>query len=160
MTPLLIALQYQNREVVDLLLQYGAEIHEDYVHLILNPFRNTIFEDFGDKADYTFSELTSICNAGYVDLLKGYLENHKVNLFSHSGDGYDYFFCAVQSNNPEIVEYLLPYYGNINSKRYTIIDLDNKPTYGYTLYGVAHHFGCEKVAEVLLTHGADGFTHY
>lgn len=159
-TPLLIALQYQNREVVDLLLQYGAEIHEDYVHLILNPFRNTIFEDFGDKADYTFSELTSICNAGYVDLLKGYLENHKVNLFSHSGDGYDYFFCAVQSNNPEIVEYLLPYYGNINSKRYTIIDLDNKPTYGYTLYGVAHHFGCEKVAEVLLTHGADGFTHY
>ena len=159
-TPLLIALQYQNREVVDLLLQYGAEIHEDYVHLVLNPFRNTIFEDFGDKADYNFSELTSICNAGYVDLLKKYLENHKVNLFSHSGDGYDYFFCAVQSNNPEIIEYLLPYYGNINSKRYTIIDLDNKPTYGYTLYGVAHKFGCEKVEEVLLAHGADGFTHY
>ena len=159
-TPLIIALQYQNREVVDLLLQYGAEIHEDYVHLKLNPFRNTIFEDFGDEADYNFSELTSVCNAGYVDLLRKYMENHKVDLFSHSGDGYDYFFCAVQSDNPEMIEFLLPYYGNINSKRYTLIDLDNKPTYGYTLYGIAHHFGCEKIEKVLLDHGANGFTHY
>lgn len=159
-TPLLIALQYQNRVIVDILLQYGAEIHEEYVHLKMNPFRNTIFEDFGDEADYNFSELTSICNAGYVDLLKEYMENHKVDLFSHSGDGYDYFFCAVQSDNPEMIEFLLPYYGNINSKRYTLIDLDNKPTYGYTLYGIAHHFGCEKIEKVLLDHGANGFTHY
>lgn len=159
-TPLIIALQYQNRETVDLLLQYGAEIHEEYVHLKMNPFRNTIFEDYGDEADYNFSELTSICNAGYVDLLKEYMENHKVDLFSHSGDGYDYFFCAVQSDNPEMIEFLLPYYGNINSKRYTLIDLDNKPTYGYTLYGIAQHFGCEKIEKVLLDHGANGFTHY
>ena len=59
-----------------------------------------------------------------------------------------------------MVEYVLPYYGNINSKRYTILSYDNEPTYGYTLYGIAKEYGCEQTAQVLLAHGADGFTHY
>lgn len=155
-TPLVIALQYEKRDLVDLLMRHGAEIHKDIVKINKKQYENIEIYD-----EYLFSELTSVFSSGYVDLIKEYLENHDVDLFSDIGNGLDYFCCAVISDKPEMVKLVLPYYGNINSRRYTLVNLHDKmPIYGFTLYGIAYAYGCQNSERTLLEHGADGFLHY
>ncbi|MBD5432724.1 MAG: hypothetical protein HDR35_00240 [Treponema sp.] len=155
-TPLVIALQYEKRDLVNLLMRHGAEIHEDFVRM-----RKKLYEHIEIYEEYLFSELTSVFSSGYVDLAKKYLENHNVDLFSDIGIGLDYFCCAVISDKPEMVKLILPYYGNINSRRYTLVKLHDKmPIYGVTLYGIADAYGCQNSERTLLEHGADGFLHY
>lgn len=155
-TPLVIALQYEKRDLVDLLMRHGAEIHEDFVKIRKKEYKHIEVYD-----EYLFSELTSVFSSGYVDLIKDYLESHDVDLFSDIGNGLDYFCCAVISDKPEMVKLVLPYYGNINSRRYTLVELlDKIPIYGFTLYGIADAYGCRNSERTLLEHGADGFLHY
>lgn len=154
-TPLVIALQYEKRGLVDLLMRHGAEIHEDFVRIREKKYKT--IEIYGE---YFFSELTSVLSAGYVDLLKKYMESHELNLFSSIGHGLDYFCCAIISDKPEMVKFILPYYGNINSRRYTLDTLNGIPIYGCTIYGIADAYGCRNSEEILLERGADGFLHY
>lgn len=118
LSALLIALNYELREAVDILLKYGAvprskPVRIDFDYDPLN-FRQWD-EDYGVVWQ---SDLLMFAYDGYTDLLMPYIENGKISPDSATPLGHDFYYYAVWGGHPDTIMALLPYLKDINSKRY------------------------------------------
>jgi ankyrin repeat protein len=116
-SPLLLALNYNVREAVDLLLEYGVKPGERMVQITLPDPTNIRAVDAAWGISWQ-SELHGMVYNGYVDLVMPYFESGEINPYTKTPDGNDYFYFAVEGGSPEMLMALLPYNKNINERRY------------------------------------------
>jgi ankyrin repeat protein len=118
LSALSVALTYDLREAVDLLLKYGAKpsvkpIKLDYDFDPLN------YKEYDENYGVTWQSDTYLYAAnGYTDLLMPYIKSGEINPYTKTPNGWDYFFYAVSGGHVEMVEALLPYIKNINNMFY------------------------------------------
>jgi ankyrin repeat protein len=150
LTPLLLALNYNERDVVDLLFEFGIEPSAELVRIDFNydplGFREWD-EDYGKVWQSDFLLLAS---GGYDDLLMPYIEKGAVSPDHAAPDGRDIYYYAAESGNPYLMMKLLPYLKDLNGKRY-----DNGYYSGMTLLFIASMNGNRETAKVLLENGID-----
>jgi ankyrin repeat protein len=147
-SPLLLALNYNVREAVDLLLAYGVKPSEKMVQITLpDPMRirNTV-KDWGISWQ---SELHGMVYNGYVDLVMPYFESRAINPYTKTPDGNDYFYFAVEGGNPQMLMALLPYNKNINERRYKTKSFKNLNLFHLAVLNKNH-----ESVKVLLANGA------
>lgn len=155
-TPLLTALEYKYRDVVDLLIKYGAKIRTDNVNITVGVSRGNPYAEHLTDTSVTVnhSEVNLLALCGYADILQNFLETSNYNPNKRDPDGLDLFCYAVLSNDYDTVKMLMKYCKTINKKQYNIKDRDGKNHY-YTLYGIADYSDCEESKRALVDCGAD-----
>lgn len=156
-TPLLTALEYKYKDVVDLLIKYGAKIRTDNVTITVgvtpgNPYAEHLTDT---SVTVNHSEVNLLALCGYSDILQNFLENSKYNPNKKDPDGLDLFCYAVIGNDYETVKMLMKYCNTINKKQYNVKDYEGNNHY-YTLYGIADYSDCEESKRALVECGADG----
>lgn len=155
-TPLLTALEYKYKDVVDLLIKYGAKIRTDNVNITVgvipgNPYAEHLTDN---SVTVNHSEVNLLALCGYADILQNFLETSNYNPNKRDPDGLDLFCYAVLSNDYDTVKMLMKYCKTINKKQYNIKDRDGNNHY-YTLYGIADYSDCEDSKQALVDCGAD-----
>ena len=155
-TPLLTALEYKCRDVVDLLLKYGAKIRTENVKIMVgvtpgNPYAEHLTDT---SVTVNHSEVNLLALCGYSDILQNFLKTSSYNPNKKDPDGLDLFCHAVIGNDYETVKMLMKYCSTINKKQYNIKDRDGNNHY-YTLYGIADYSDCEESKRALVECGAD-----
>ena len=161
LSALSVALTYDFRDAVDLLLKYGAKpsakpIRLDYNYDPLN------YKEYDENYGVTWQSDTYLYAAnGYTDLLMPYIKSGEINPYTKTPNGWDYFFYAVRGGHPEMVKALLPYIKNINTMFYDVRTGPISDTHFSLLmvavasespYGKSEHVA---VAKLLLDAGID-----
>ena len=117
LSAMLVALNYELREAVDLLLEYGAVPSVEPAKIVYN-YDPLGFKKYDENFDETWqSELHLFAANGYVDLLMPYIDG-QVDPYMATPDGWDFFAYAVSGGHAEMVEALLPYCKDINDLFY------------------------------------------
>lgn len=155
-TPLLTALEYAEREVIDLLIKYGAKIRTENIEITVgvnpgNPFAEHMTDT---SVTVNHSEVNLLALGGYKDILQNFLETSGYNPYLRAPNGLDLFCYAVMSDDYETVKMVMKYCNTINKKQYNIKDRDGNNHY-YTLYGIADYSDCEESKRALAEYGAD-----
>lgn len=155
-TPLLTALEYKYKDVVDLLIKYGAKIRTDNVNITVgvtpgNPYAEHLTDN---SVTVNHSEVNLLALCGYADILQNFLETSNYNPNKKDPDGFDLFCYAVLSNDYDTVKMLMKNCNTINKKQYNIKDRNGNNHY-YTLYGIADYSDCGESKRALVDGGAD-----
>ncbi len=121
LSPLRIALNYDLREAVDLLLQYGAIPRKEPIPIdFLGDFNYNDPLNFREwDEDYGVvwqSDLLLFAYNGYTDLLMPYIESGEISPDDATPLGHDYYYYAVWGGHPDTIMALLPYLDNINRR--------------------------------------------
>ena len=150
LTPMLLALNYDTREVVELLLEFGVELSAEPVRVDFNYDPLGLREWDENYGIVWQTDFLIMANCGYVDILMPYIENGVITPDHATPDGYDIYYHAAQGGNPELMMQLLPYLKDINSKKYSLTRYS-----GANLLHVAAINGNGETAKVLLANGID-----
>jgi hypothetical protein len=149
-SPLLLALNYKLRDVVDLLLRYGAKPTERMVQITLDRY-----QEYNPQYGIIWqSELHQMAYNGYADLLMPYIERKEIDPYTMTPDRRDYFCFVAQGGSAEMLIALLPLYKPINAQRYRIQSVTGEIR-AMTLIFAAAWFENLEAVKILLGNGAN-----
>ena len=149
-TPLLIALNYNLKEAVALLLEFGVVPSAEPVQIDFN-FDPLGFREWDENYGIVWqTDFLMLANCGYEDILMPYIQKGVITPDHADPDGHDIYYHTAEGGNPSLMMSLLPYAKDINSKRY-----DNGRYTGLTLLHIAAMNGNSETVKVLLGNGID-----